>query len=69
MSMEEVLAGSGRAVPGTDGLLHLLQLDPHVVDVRVDGDQVHVLFLVKLPIHQQHSFSDVSLRAFIRVVS
>ena len=46
--MEEVLARPGRAVPGTDGLLHLLQLDPHVVDVRVDGDQVHVVFLVKL---------------------
>ena len=48
MSMEEVLARSRRAVPGADGLLHLLQLDPHVVDVRVDRDQVHVVLLVKL---------------------
>ena len=45
MSMEQIFARSGRTFPGTDRLLHLLQLDPHVVDVSVHGDQVHVLLL------------------------
>ena len=45
MSMEEILARPRRTFPRSDRFLHLLQLDPHVVDVRVDGDQVDVLFL------------------------
>ena len=50
MTVEEILARSRRTVSCSDRLLHLLELDPHVVDVRVDRDQVNVLFLIELTI-------------------
>ena len=43
MTMREIFARSGGAVSGPDRFPHLLELDPHVVDVGVHGDQVDVL--------------------------
>ena len=43
MTMREIFACSGGAVSGADRFPHLLELDPHVVDVGVHGDQVDVL--------------------------
>ncbi len=47
MAEMQIFAGSSRAAFATDGLLHLLQLYAHVVDIGVDGDEVHVLVLLR----------------------
>jgi hypothetical protein len=46
VAVVQVLARSRRAVAGPNRLLDLLQLNAHVVDVSVDGDQVHVAVLL-----------------------
>ena len=40
--MREIFARSRGAVSGTDWLPHLLQLDPHVVDVGIHSNQIDV---------------------------
>jgi len=47
MSIMQVLTGSSRTVPGTEGLLDLFQLNPDVVDVGVHRDEVDVLILLR----------------------
>ena len=47
MAVVEILASSSGIVPGAGRLLDLLQLYPHVVDVRVDSDQVDITVLLR----------------------
>merc|ERR1719188_709611 len=47
MSKEEILAGSSRAIFGTDRLFHFFQFDAHIVDVSVDRNQIHILVLLR----------------------
>merc|ERR1719394_2236934 len=51
MTIVQILTCSGWAVSGSNRLLDLLQFDAHVVDVRVDSDQVHVTVLLWPRLH------------------
>ena len=46
MTKVKILAGSGRIVASSCWFFDLLQFDPHVVDVGVDGYQIHVAVLL-----------------------